>query len=51
MTHGIQVFPSVVAAIAAGYTILSPHADSEGFLQARIKTPAGYAAALVRVSK
>ena len=50
MSYGIVIFPSVVAAIAAGYTILSPHADSEGFLHARIKTPAGFAAALVRVS-
>lgn len=48
---GLLVFETVLAAIAAGYHIMSPYPDSEGFLHARIRTTAGYAMALVRVSK
>ena len=45
---GIQIFPSVIAAVRAGYMMESAHPDSEGFLHARIHTPAGWAQALVR---
>jgi hypothetical protein len=45
---GIQIFPSVMEAIRAGFQIESPHPDSEGFLRARIRTHAGWAVALVR---
>lgn len=51
MTTGLLIFESVAAAIAAGYAIMSPYADSNGFLHARIRTSAGWALALVRVSK
>lgn len=43
------IFPSVVAAVHAGYEILSPIPDSEGLLRARTRTAAGWALALVRV--
>jgi hypothetical protein len=49
-TMGIQIFPSVTAAVHAGYMIESPLPDSEGFLHARIHTLAGWAQALVRTS-
>jgi hypothetical protein len=45
---GIVIFGSVTEAIAAGYEILSVHCDSEGFLNARTRTAAGWALALVR---
>lgn len=45
---GIVIFGSVVEAIRAGFEILSPHPDSEGFLHARIHTGRGWAVALVR---
>jgi hypothetical protein len=45
---GIQIFPSVTAAVHAGYLIESTFPDSEGFLHARIYTPGGWALALVR---
>jgi hypothetical protein len=48
---GIQVFSSIVEAIRAGYMIDSSYPDSEGFLHARIQTPAGWAQALVRTSR
>ena len=48
---GIRIFPTVRAAICAGYTIESPQPDAEGFLHARIRTPAGWARALVRTAK
>lgn len=51
MTTGLVIFSSVAAAITAGYAIMSPHADSEGFLHARIHTSAGWSMALVRVGK
>jgi hypothetical protein len=47
---GITIFESVLEALRAGYTIESPYADSEGFLHARIRTAAGWAKALVRMS-
>lgn len=47
--NGLLVFKSVAEAIRAGYEIISPHADSEGYLHARIKTNAGFALALVAV--
>lgn len=47
---GIQIFGSVTEAIRAGFKILSEHPDSEGHLHARIRTSAGWALALVRVS-
>lgn len=43
------IFDSVRAALAAGYTILSPHADSDGNLLARTRTQRGWAIALVRM--
>jgi hypothetical protein len=45
---GIQIFPTVIAAVRAGYIVDSPLPDSEGFLHARIHTPAGWALALIR---
>lgn len=45
---GIVIFSSVAEAIAAGYEILSVYRDSEGFLNARTRTDAGWALALVR---
>lgn len=48
---GIQIFRDVREAIAAGYIIESPLPDSEGFIHARMHTPAGWAMALVRVTK
>ena len=48
---GIQIFNRVQDALRAGYTIESPHPDSEGFLQARTRPPAGFAIALVRVKE
>jgi hypothetical protein len=45
---GIQIFSSVTAAVRAGYMVDSPLPDSEGFLHARIHTPAGWAPALIR---
>jgi hypothetical protein len=47
---GIQIFPTVTAAVRAGYLIESVYPDSEGFLHARIHTPVGWAQALVRTS-
>jgi hypothetical protein len=47
---GIHIFGSVSEAIRAGFKILSVHPDSEGHLHARIRTSAGWALALVRVS-
>jgi hypothetical protein len=44
---GIQIFPSVTAAVRAGYMVDSPLPDSDGFLHARIHTAAGWAKALV----
>ncbi len=49
MNKGIVIFPSPLAAIRAGFEILSPYADSEGFLHARIHAAVGWALALVRV--
>jgi hypothetical protein len=49
MNKGIVIFPSPIDAIRAGFQIDSSYADSEGFLHARIHTPAGWASALVRV--
>ena len=49
MNKGIVIFPSPSEAIRAGFQIESPYPDSEGFLHARIHTPAGWAWALVRV--
>ena len=48
---GIQIFNGVQDAIRAGYTIESPYPDSEGFLHACTRTPAGFAIALVRVKE
>lgn len=48
---GILIFNNVPEAIQAGYLIESPYPDSEGFLHARIRTAAGLALALVRVSR
>jgi hypothetical protein len=48
---GIQIFESVGEAINAGFMIESPIPDSEGFLHARIRTSAGWAKALVRMSR
>ncbi len=45
---GIVIFGSVVEAIRAGFEVLSPHPDSEGFIHARIRTEKGWAVALVR---
>lgn len=46
------VFPSVQAAIRAGYEIERPATpDSEGHLRARIMTSAGWARALVAVAR
>jgi hypothetical protein len=45
---GVLIFGSVVEALRAGFSILSPYPDSEGFLQARIRTERGWALALVR---
>ena len=42
------IFLSVSQAIKAGFIIESPFPDSEGFLHARLQTPAGWARALVR---
>lgn len=47
----MTIFKSVTDALRAGYQIESPYADSEGFLHARIMTGAGWARALVAVSK
>jgi hypothetical protein len=44
---GILIFRSVVEALSAGFEIESAYPDSEGFLHARIRTPRGWAAALV----
>ena len=46
---GIQIFSNVREALRAGYSIESPHPDSEGFLHARTHTSAGWAKALVRI--
>jgi hypothetical protein len=46
---GILIFNNVQEAIHAGYSILSPCPDSEGFLHARTRTAAGFALALVRL--
>lgn len=47
---GIVIFHSVIEALRAGYQILSPIPDSEGFLHARTKVDTShYALALVRV--
>jgi hypothetical protein len=40
---GIAIFESVREALKAGYTLESPHPDSERFLHARIHTGAGWA--------
>jgi hypothetical protein len=48
---GIQVFSSIAEAIRAGCTIDSSCPDSEGFLHARIQTPAGWAQVLIRTSR
>jgi hypothetical protein len=47
---GIQIFPTVTAAVRAGYLIESVYPDPEGFLHARMHTPVGWAQALVRTS-
>ena len=47
---GIQIFSNVREALTAGYMIESIYPDSEGFLHARIHTPAGWAKALVRMA-
>ena len=44
---GIQIFTSVRDAIHAGFMIESSLPDAQGFLHARIHTPAGWAQALV----
>ena len=46
---GIQIFSSVTEALSAGFEILSIYPDSEGFLKARVRTPAGWALGLVRL--
>lgn len=48
-TMGLVIFDSVAAATRAGFEILSPHPDLEGFLHARTRTPKGWALALVLV--
>jgi hypothetical protein len=48
---GIQIFESVREALSAGFMIESPIPDSEGFIHARIHTGAGWAKALVRMSR
>lgn len=47
--NGIVIFGSVPEALHAGFQILSPYPDSEGFLHARTRLSQGWAAALVRV--
>jgi hypothetical protein len=49
MKMGIQIFQNVREAISAGFTIVSPIPDSEGYLHARIRTAAGWAIALVSI--
>jgi hypothetical protein len=44
---GIQIFKSVREAIRAGFMVVSPIPDAEGFLHAQIHTPAGWARALI----
>jgi len=48
---GIQIFSTVREAVQAGFIIDCAYPDSEGFLQARIRTSAGWAKALVRMSR
>jgi hypothetical protein len=47
--NGIQIFGSVSDALRAGFQILSPHPDSEGFLHARVRVADAWALALVKV--
>lgn len=42
------IFHSVLDAIRAGYQIVSPIPDNDGFIHARILTSDGWATALVR---
>jgi hypothetical protein len=44
---GITIFQSVKEALRAGFIIDSPIPDADGFLRAHIRTPAGWAEALV----
>ena len=47
---GILIFKSIAEALRAGYMIESPVPDSEGHIHARIRTPHGWAKALVRIT-
>ena len=44
----ILIFNSPQEAIQAGFKVMSPYPDSEGFLHAYVDTEAGIAQALVR---
>ena len=46
--NGIHIFPSVKQALQAGFDIISPYPDGEGFLMARMRASDLWALALVR---